>query len=170
MAILTFGGDSYTVDHAVKGANYIHGYDANGLCIVAFEDVTDLAAIEYDGVFMSPGDCAEEVCNKVVYCSGKFKTLGGDNIAIAETYTATVATDWSGTAAPYSKAVTINGLLASDAPIIDLVASSTFATAETQIEAWGYVYRAVTADNTLTLYATEKPTVALPIQLKVVRK
>lgn len=89
--------------------------------------------------------------------------------AVSVTYTATVATGWSGSAAPYSKSVKITGLTANDKPIVDLVASSTFATAESQIEAWGYVYRAVTSANTLTLYATDKPTVSLPIQVKVVR-
>ena len=89
--------------------------------------------------------------------------------AEVKTFTATVATGWTGSAAPYSKAVTISGLLASDAPIVDLVASATYSTASAQIEAWGYVYRAVTSANTLTLYATEKPTVELPIQVKVVR-
>ena len=97
------------------------------------------------------------------------RTNADDRRAISTTYTATVATGWSGSAAPYSKAVTITGLLATDKPIVDLVASSTYETAEAQIEAWGYVYRAVTAANKLTLYATEKPTVNLPIQVKVVR-
>lgn len=92
--------------------------------------------------------------------------LGG---AVVKTFTATVATGWSGSAAPYTKAVTISGLLASDNPIVDLVTSSTYSTAEAQIEAWGYVYGAVTSADTLTFYATDKPTVALPIQVKVVR-
>ena len=92
--------------------------------------------------------------------------LGG---AVVKTFTADVDTGWTGSAAPYSKAVTISGLLANDTPIVDLVASSTYSDAEAQIEAWGYVYRAVTSANTLTLYATEKPTVAMTIQVKVVR-
>jgi len=90
--------------------------------------------------------------------------------AVSREFSATVATGWSGSAAPYSKATTISGLLATDKPIIDLVPSSTYATAQQQCDAWAQVYRAVTAANTLTLYAHEKPTVALPIQLKVVRK
>lgn len=90
--------------------------------------------------------------------------------AVSTTYTATVATGWSGDTAPYSKATTISGLLATDTPIIDLVPSATYATAEAQIEAWGYVYRAVATANTLTLYAADKPTVALPVQVKAVRK
>ena len=92
------------------------------------------------------------------------------NNAVSTTYTATIGTGWSGSAAPYSIAVTVSGILADDTPIIDLVPSSTFATAEQQMEAWGYVYRAVTAANKVTFYATEKPTVSIPIQIKAVRK
>lgn len=82
MPNLTFCGETYAVNHAVKGADYIHGYDANGVCIVAFEGVADLTAIGYDGTFMAPGDCAEEACNKVVYCGGKLKTLGGGAVSV----------------------------------------------------------------------------------------
>lgn len=99
--------------------------------------------------------------------------VGAGNIqsgAVSTTYTATVPTGWSGSTAPYTKAVTITGLLATDSPIVDLVPSSTYTTASLQIEAWGYVYNAVATANTLTLYATDIPTVALPIQLLVVRK
>lgn len=90
--------------------------------------------------------------------------------AVSTDYTATIDTGWGGTAAPYWRTVTIPGILESDTPIIDLRPSATIATAEAQIEAWGYVYRALTAANVITFYATEKPTVSLPIKIKVVRK
>lgn len=77
MATISFCGENYAVDHAVKGANYIHGYDASGVCIVSFENVGDLSAITYDGEYMKPEECATEACNKVVYCGGKLQTLGG---------------------------------------------------------------------------------------------
>lgn len=92
------------------------------------------------------------------------------NGAISTVYTATLSTTWSGSAAPYSQAVTISGVLATDRPIIDLVPSSTYSTAESQIEAWGYIYRAVTSLNKITFYATEKPTVSLPIQVRCIYK
>ena len=90
MAILTFNGESYTVDHAVKGADYVHGYDAGGVCVVAFENVEDLSAITYDGAFLTPENCAAEKCNKTVLCGGKLQTLGGDlvNKAVAVELTA----------------------------------------------------------------------------------
>ena len=83
--------------------------------------------------------------------------------------TATLNTTWSGTSAPYTKTVSVSGILATDTPIIDIVMSGTYSTDEARIEAWGYIYRAVTANGSITFYATEKPTVSLPIQIRVVR-
>lgn len=90
--------------------------------------------------------------------------------SVSADYTATIGTGWAGAAAPYSIEVTVNGILASDTPFIDLNPSATYATAEKQIEGWGYIYRAVTAADKITFYATEKPTVAIPIKIKAVRK
>lgn len=90
--------------------------------------------------------------------------------AVSTVYTATIPTEWSGSNAPYSKAVTINGIMALDQPIIDLSPSSDYETAEPQIEQWGYVYRADTAANKITFFATEKPDVALPVKVRCIRK
>lgn len=90
--------------------------------------------------------------------------------SISAYYTATIpAAGWTGSG-PYTNSVTVTGILASDRPDIDLVASGDFATAKSEIEAWGLVYRAVTAANSINFYATEKPTVALNVQIKAVRK
>ena len=90
--------------------------------------------------------------------------------AVSTTYTATIGTTWTGSAAPYTQSVSVSGLLATDTPIVDIVPSDTFATAEAQLEAYGNIYRMVAGANTLTVYATEKTTVAIPIQIKAVRK
>lgn len=91
--------------------------------------------------------------------------------AVSTTYTGDLTvTGWSGSAAPYSQAVTITGVLATDTPIVDLVPSATYATAESQIEGWANIYRAVAASNTITFYATDKPTIALPFQVRCIRK
>jgi len=83
--------------------------------------------------------------------------------------TTNLDTTWSGTAPPYTKTVSVSGILATDTPIIDVVMSGTYSTDQQRIEQWGYIYRAVTGTNQITFYATEKPTVSLPIQIKVVR-
>ena len=89
--------------------------------------------------------------------------------ATTTTYTTTLNTTWTGTSAPFSKAQTVTGILSTDNPIIDVTMSGTFATDEARAKAWGFIYRAVTSANTVTFYATEKPTVELPLQIKVVR-
>ena len=90
--------------------------------------------------------------------------------AVSVDYTATLNTTWSGSAAPYTKEQTINGILATDKPLIDLVPSATFADAEKQTNAWALIYRAVTAANKITFYAKAKPTVSIPLQIRCIRK
>lgn len=90
--------------------------------------------------------------------------------AVSVDYTATLDTTWSGSAAPYTKEQTINGILETDKPLIDLVPSATFADAEAQADAWALIYRAVTAENKITFYAEAKPTVSIPVQIRCIRK
>ena len=90
--------------------------------------------------------------------------------AVSVDYTVTLDTTWSGDAAPYTKEQTVNGILADDKPLIDLVPSSAFDDAEKQEDAWANVYRAVTAANKITFYAKAKPTVAIPLQIRCRRR
>lgn len=116
---------------------------------------------------------------KKITVSGLLKGSGSGNVseAVAGTdyqapvrsYTATIpASGWAGSEAPYTCNVTVTGLLAADKPIVDIIPSATYATAETQIEAYGYIYRMVTQENKIVAYATDKPAVDIPIQVKVV--
>lgn len=89
--------------------------------------------------------------------------------ATTKNYNVTLNTTWSGSSAPFSKTQTVTGILATDTPIVDVIMSGTYATDEARQEAWSNIYRITTANNSITLYAKEKPTVNLPIQLKVVR-
>ena len=90
--------------------------------------------------------------------------------ATATTYTATLTTAGWSASAPYTQTVTANGLLATDNPIAGVVLSSTAATAQAQLAAWGCVGRMVAAANSITAYCYDtKPTTAIPIQVKVVR-
>jgi hypothetical protein len=109
-----------------------------------------------------------------VKTSGKIVANGaefsGTVSGVAINYTATIPyTSWTGSSAPYSKAVTVTGILSTDTPIIDIVQTGTYATDQTMIENWGKVYRAVTSANTITFYATAIPSADIPIQAKVVR-
>jgi len=86
------------------------------------------------------------------------------------TLTATLDTDgWTGTEAPFVQIQEVSGILDTDVPIVDVVLSGDWEVDEARLEAWGYIYRIVTSEDSITAYAREKPEVALPLQLKVVR-
>lgn len=93
-----------------------------------------------------------------------------DGKATAALYTLTLpSTGWTGDAVPYAQEVTVTGITAADTPLVDIVQTGTEATDEPMREAWGVVTRIVAGVGKITAYASEKPTVDIPIQLKVVR-
>ena len=92
-------------------------------------------------------------------------TLSG----VRKDYTGTLSTSWTGSAAPYTQAVTVSGILSTDRPILDMVCSGTYATDQSREEGWLNIYRAVTAANKITFYAHEKPTVSIPFYAQVTR-
>lgn len=85
------------------------------------------------------------------------------------TYSATIGTTWTGVDAPYTQTILVEGILATDNPLVDVVLSDTYATAVSQQEDFAKIFRITTAAGSITVYATEQTTVALTIQLKVVR-
>lgn len=89
--------------------------------------------------------------------------------ATTTTYTATISTSWSGSG-PYTQNITVSGLLSTDNPIVGPVLSATLATRQAQQEAWNMVSRITASANALALTCDDdKPTTAIPIQIKVVR-
>lgn len=74
------------------------------------------------------------------------------------------ANSWTGAAAPYVFELNVDGVYDTDTPIMDMVASSDPATAETQEENYAKIYKVETGENKITLYARERPTVGLTIQ------
>lgn len=93
-----------------------------------------------------------------------------DGKAITTVYTATIpSASWTGSSAPYSKAVTVTGILSTDTPIIDIVQTGTYATDQAMVTNWAKIYRAVTSANTITFYSTAVPSADISIQVKVVR-
>ena len=88
---------------------------------------------------------------------------------VSTNYNATITTNWVGSTAPYTQIISITGILESSTPIVDVVLDSNTATAKSQLEAWNYVSKIETGENSITITCLEdKPTVAIPIQVKVV--
>lgn len=90
---------------------------------------------------------------------------------IRQDFTATLPyASWTGASAPYTKAVTVTGILATDKPDIDLdLSSATYSDIATIQSGWANVYRGVTSADTITFYASTVPTIDIPLQIKVVR-
>ena len=87
----------------------------------------------------------------------------------SNTYTANIGTTWTGSAAPYTQTITVSGMSANDNPIVDVVPSSTYETAQAQIADYAKIYKITTALNSITVYATEKTETTILIQLKCVK-
>lgn len=103
-------------------------------------------------------------------CLVEIKPENIPGCAEVETYTTTISTSWTGSSAPYTQTVTVTGITSSDTPIVDVILSTTTSTALNQLEAWGCVSKIETETDSITVTCLEdKPTTAIPIQLKVVR-
>lgn len=86
-----------------------------------------------------------------------------------EHYDATISTTWTGDSAPYSQTITVEGIIADDRPKVDVVMSGVYATDQTRLDEFDKIYRIVTAGDSITVYAHEKTTAAIPIQLEVTK-
>lgn len=85
-------------------------------------------------------------------------------------YRATIPTSgWSGTQAPYTLELRVNGVQASDTPIIDIVQTGTYSTDTAICDSWSAISRIVAKNNGLSITADGLPTVAIPIQVRCVR-
>lgn len=92
------------------------------------------------------------------------------NVSSKANYEITLGTEWSGSVAPYTQSVAVEGILATDNPHIAQIYSETLATAKAEQAAWNCVSKAETAANTITFTCFEdKPTVALSLQVEVIR-
>lgn len=91
--------------------------------------------------------------------------------ATTQALLATITTTWTGTEAPYTQTIAVTGIQALDNPIVDIDLSSISVYADQQavLTDWAKIYRISTQSNHITIYATEKTMVVIPIQLKVVR-
>lgn len=85
-------------------------------------------------------------------------------------YKATIGTSWANGAAPFVQNVGVAGITANDTPIVDVDLSTiAYGNKDAVIEAYSKIYRITTYANGITVYADEKTTVNVPIQLKVIR-
>ena len=87
------------------------------------------------------------------------------------TYEAEISTNWeTAETGEHVQNVEVTGILATDNPIVDVVLDASKETALSQLEAWSCVSKIETLDGSITVTCLEDaPTIAITIQLKVVR-
>lgn len=86
-------------------------------------------------------------------------------------YYATITTTWQlDDVAPYMQRIDIAGITETDVPIVDVMLDADATTALAQLEAWSCVSQITTGDGYIIITSLEeKPSIEIPIQLKVVR-
>lgn len=90
--------------------------------------------------------------------------------AITETYNVSIPTTGWNSSAPYSCEIEIVGITENDNPIIDIVLSDNVSDSSKIINEWSNISRIITQLNSIKIYCYDKkPTMDIPIQLKVVR-
>ena len=84
MAKLTFNGETYTVDYAVKGADFIHGYDSEGIKIISYDGISDFSDFGYDQSYLEPEEFFQELDNIVRHHEGALKRSDGNTLSAAD--------------------------------------------------------------------------------------
>lgn len=80
-----------------------------------------------------------------------------------------VGTDWAGEAAPYTQSIPAVGILPTDRAKVFFMAPDSFAELDARQEAFSALYSVESAEDSITLYAREKPTVSFTVLCEVSR-
>lgn len=79
------------------------------------------------------------------------------------------ASAWTGSTAPYMQKVTVEGIKESDTPVVDITLPEIYETVQKQLDSWAYVYKILTYDGYIMVYASEPTEDDVNIQMKVDR-
>jgi len=92
--------------------------------------------------------------------------------AVTGLYTLSVGTGdtWRGESAPYTLTLSVPGLKETDRVIADLHLSDSLSTGQAEMSAYSRIYRMETAADAVTLYAWDRTTTGIEIQLLAVRR
>lgn len=132
----------------------------NGKAATDSEELKNLIAQETD-----------ELENLITQETNELRTSLNQKATTAN-YSATFTTNGWSLSAPYQQTVAVNGILVTDTPIVDVdMSSASTGDAGTALtEAWNCIGRVTANAGSVTAYCyEEKPTVNVPIVLKVVR-
>ena len=147
-------------------------YDSKGL-VTAGEDLTSQDIPDISETYETKSNKSDSfsASSSETYASTKALVDGLNTKAEFKKFTATIGTSWvQGENNEYTQEVTLDGILETDTPTIDLVLSDDISTARSQIEAWSCVSRITTSLGKIKIYCYDSsPTTEIPIQIICVR-
>ena len=167
-----------TAKQGMKADLAVQGVKLNGSLIIPdAENVVDIEVSELGGATAEQGQKADSAIQGVKLNGTLIEPDSQNtvNLEINETtvntYTATINTEWTtAETGEYTQTVVVDGILEIDNPIVDVILGDSKDVALQQLEAWSCVSKIKTSDGNVTVICFEEvPTVAIPIQLKVVR-
>ena len=172
-AVVSVNGKSgeviLTTDDVSEGAKkYVTSAEKNKLENVP-DDTNSVLESKVDkvsGKGLSTNDYTTSDKNKVANVPSNTTTELAKK-AVTLNKTATLGTSWTAATGYVQQVVTVQGILAPDTPIIDLI--TTTADFEAQEEAWGKVFKAQAGANQITFYAKEATKTSISLNIKVVR-
>ena len=147
-------------------------YDSKGLVTAGADlSVSDIPDISGTYETISNKSDSYSVSSSTTYASTKALVDGLSTKAEVSNYTATITTTWTeGANSVYYQTISVQGILSTDTPIIDVVLDSDPVAAQNQMDAWSYISRISTSNDSITVYAVGiAPTTAIPIQILCVR-
>ena len=171
-----FGGA--TAEQGQKADSAIQGVKVNGTLVNPDSArIVDIDATSIGGATAEQGQKADSAIQGVKLNGTLIEPDSQNtvNLEINETtvntYTATINTEWTtAETGEYTQTVVVDGILEIDNPIVDVILGDSKDVALQQLEAWSCVSKIKTSDGNVTVICFEEvPTVAIPIQLKVVR-
>lgn len=109
--------------------------------------------------------------------SGSISFDGSEDVKIntsldcLKEFTATIPIiNWIGDSAPYYCDLSVEGILDTDTPFIDAMCTNTYENNMNILSEWSKIFRIITENNNLKIYAVDKPLVEIPINIKCIRK
>lgn len=170
----SFGGTFTTVDSVTRDVNgHVTKINTKTITLPSIThisvtkdtDSTSNASPTSKGTFTTVDSITRDTYGHVTKVNTKTVTLPNP----VTYYTTAIGTSWSGTAAPFTQTITINGMLATDEPEVNLVQNSSLDTALLEMVEYDKIYKITTAANKITVYATDKTNRSINLRFKCVR-
>lgn len=147
-------------------------YDSKGL-VTAGEDLTATDIPDISETYETKSNKSDSFTDSssTTYASTKALVDGLATKAEVKKFTVTVGTSWTqGAGNEYTQEVTVDGILETDTPTIDLSLSDNVETAKAQIEGWSNVSRVTTGAGKIKVYCYDAaPDIEIPIQIICIR-